>query len=275
MDLIATLTLTDLVAGVSFSMMFGVIATAIALHIGPLWQAWIASPIVQAAVNTTLVVLQSTEVVWKPLLNASLVVLRPISNFALMVLKPFGPLALVLADNVVRGLVLVGFATAYLILTVVEKVASLIHFIQSAGLNVTTALQNAAMVTKDFAFSLYTIVKGVTYVLLNIVFSVSFVIECFEELGKFLNRIVFHGHVVTREEMYSIALPFSVVISILGFVVWRAYKRCAKPSAPHKKCDDEPLRRSSRIARKRAMLLCSDSDASFTSQESSTSTTNL
>lgn len=279
MDLISTITITDIVAGASFSMLFGIVATAIAMNIQVFWQAWSSSPLVQTVVNTTLVVLESTEMVWQPVVSTALIVLKPIIAFALAILKPFGPLALILADNVVRALVLFGFMTAHLVVTVSSAISSFIHFVESAGVNVTMGLTAVATGLKDFSYSLYTIVKGLSYVLLQFTSTLSLIIGSFEHMGSFLHRTLFQGHRVTWEELSELAVPFTVVSVILGIVAWRVMRRDAKPEAPHKKTDMEECvpRRSSRIARKRAMLLCSDVPfrSSFASEKTSTSTANL
>ena len=275
MDLIASITFTDLIAGVSLSMMIGVLGTALMTNFQPLWLAWMSNPLVLTAVNTTLVVLQKTELVWKPFLDASLVIMKPIATFALQVLKPFGPLALIVADNIVRGLVILGFMTTHLVLYTVSTLHTFVNYMQSLGMNTTLALQSFVQGTTSLAVSLAKIFHWIGYVLYEVVYGAGFVIDSCEQVGLFLRRIVFEGHAVTWNDIYNISIPFVVVAVMVGFVLWRSGILQRKPYAPEKKNDDECIipRRSSRIARKRAMLLCSD--ASFASEKPSSRTTYL
>jgi hypothetical protein len=275
MDLIAAVTVTDLIAGVSLSMMVGVIGAALVANFQPLWSLWVSNPLVQTVVNTTLVVLQNTELVWKPVLNASLVVIKPIIAFALMILKPFGPLALVLADNLVRGMVIVGFITARLVLSTVRTIHSFITYMQSLGVNATVAIQSFVQGTTILAVSLAKIVHWVGYVLYEVVYGVGFLLESWEQVGTFLHRVIFEGHKITWNDVYNMSIPFAVVAAMMGLIAWRSGVMRRKPQALNKKIDDECImpRRSSRIARKRAMMLCSDS--TFASEKPSSRTANL
>jgi hypothetical protein len=263
MDLIAIPTLTDLVAGVSLSMMIGVLGTALMANFQPLWALWSAHHLVQTFVNTTLVVLQNTEVVWKPVVNASLVVLKPIVAFALDVLKPFGPLALSIANSLVKSIVILGITTARIVL-------SFVRYLQSAGINVTLAMQSFAQGTKDFAVSVGKIVQWLGFFVHQAVQGVSFFLESCEQVGQFLHRVLHETNTITWDDVYNISIPFFVVATVVGFFVWRATS--GNPSSPYKKSDDACImpRRSSRIARKRAMMLCSD--ASFASEKPSSRT---
>jgi hypothetical protein len=272
MDLIASFTFTDLVAGVSLSMLIGVIGTALVANFQQVWALWASNPIVQTLVNTTLVVLENTEVVWKPALNASLVVIKPIAAFALMVLKPFGPLALVLADNLVKGLVVLGFVTAHVVILVASTIRSFLQFVQSTGLNVSSAFQSFAEGTKDFVLSLATVVKALGKVTVSLVHITGFIVGSFERVGSFLYQFLFAPTSVTWNDFVNLSIPFAVVLSVVSLLVWRS---TSKNTVPQKKIDEECVmpRRSSRIARKRAMMLCSDS--SFASEKPSLRPANL
>ena len=275
MDLITGITITDLIAGVSLSMMIGVLGTALAANLQHLWSSWNSNPIVQSIVNTTLVVLETTEVVWKPVVNTSLVLVKPIVSFALQVLKPLGPLAVILADNLVKALVILGFMITNAVIIVSRTIHSFVSFLQSAGLNVTSALQTFAHGTKEFASAISKIVYWAGYFLYEVVYSVSYLIDSCEQVGLFLYRIFFESHKVTWNDVYNISIPFFVVAALVSIVVWRATKGFRKPYAPEKKNDEECYmpRRSSRIARKRAMLLCSDFP--LASEKPSSRTANL
>lgn len=275
MDLITGITITDLIAGISLSMMVGVVGTALVANFQQLWLLWSSNPIVQTVVNTTLVVLENTEVVWKPVVNASLVVLKPIAAFALMVLKPFGPLVLVLADNLVRGMVIVGFMTAHIVLYTVRMVHSFMIYMQSVGMNATYAVQSFVQGTTSLAVALAKIVNWIGFIVYEVVYGAGFLLDSCEQVGTFLRRMLFEGHKITWNDLYNISIPFVVVATMVGIVLWRSGIFQGKPQAPNKKTDEECLmpRRSSRIARKRAIMLCSD--AAFASEKPSFRTPNL
>ena len=251
----------------TFGVMFGTVGTAVLLH----FKNFLNIPFVEAFVNTTLVFLKDTEVVWKPVVDASLVVLKPMLDYALSVVQPFGPMAVAVLDSVVRGMVLFGFLLVKTVFTVTE-------FVVNVGSNVTTSLQSFAVVTRDFASSLYTVMKGFTYLFVNVIQGFSYVIDSCEMVGLFLRRTLIEGQAVTWNDIYEIAVPFVVVALMMSFVAWRTYSNFVKSETTYKKTDEdvEYPRRSSRLARKRAMMYCSDaSSSSLTSKKSSLSTTNL
>ncbi len=241
MDLITTFQVMNLVAGVSLAWLVGTLSLTLV-------KMFSASPLAQSILNTTLVVLETTEVVWRPIVNASLIVL-----------KPFGPLALVLADSIVKAMVIFGYITAMVIVEFIQMFRQCIRILQSAGMSVSTAVQNAYEVTKDFAFSLATLAKAFTYLTIRLVNTASYIVTSFEKVGDFLYTLVFEAHKVTWDDVYSISLPFLVVASIVGYVAWRSSSSCRRANVCEKKCEDIAVpRRSSRLARKRAMLLSSD-----------------
>jgi hypothetical protein len=196
-------------------------------------------------------------------------------SFALQVLKPLGPLAVILADNIVKALVIVGFMIAHAVIVVSRAIQSLVSFLQSAGLNVTSAFQSFAHGTKEFAFAISKIVYWVGFLLYEVVYSVGYLVDSCEQVGLFLYRILFETHKVTWNDVYNISIPFFVVAALVGIVVWRAMRNFEKPHAPEKKIDEECFmpRRSSRIARQRAIMLCSD--AAFASEKPSLRSSNL
>lgn len=276
MDLISSLSIVDLVAGVSLVMVLGTFSSAILLAINNLWSSWSMNPTVQVLVNNTLVLLKNTEVVWRPVLNTSLVVLKPILSFALMVLKPFGTLGLVVLDKAFKGMVIIGFLTAHFVITFVEGVQSFINYTKSMGLDFATAVKSGAFVLKDFTFSLAKIIQWIGYAVYQIVWSVNYLVDSCEQVGAFLHRLLFEAHKVTWNDVYNISIPFLVVGSILGFFVWRLTQKFASaPVDMSKKCDDECVipRRSSRIARKRALLTCQDLSSTMLASEKSSSRT--
>jgi hypothetical protein len=270
MDLISTITVTDIVLGTSLLMVLGTFGSNIALSLQAFWQTLLLNPAVGTLVNSTLVLLKNTEVVWRPVLETSLVVLKPIAAFALAVLRPFGPYGLVVLETVARSLILLTCGTAYLVLQTIS-------FVQSAATNVTVAVDSLVTGAKDFVVSLATVLKGLGQVLLSFLHTTSFIVKSFESVATFGYRILFETSQVTWEDLYSVSIPLCVVASIVGYILWRSSRACfgVKSSAAETKCDVEDYlpRRSSRIARKRAMMFCSDS--SGTSLESPASPPNL
>lgn len=281
MDLITSLTVIDWVAGVSAVMIFGSFSS----HLGELMaNLWLSSPTLQAFGNNTLVFLKNTEVVWKPVVDTSLVVLRPISAFALTILKPFGPFALAIADSAVRGMVITGILITRAVLTLVRSIQQFMNFTKTMGVDFAHSLQAVATVLKDFTFSFAKIVNWAGYFFFQSVKGVSFVLDSFDQCGQFFYRILFEAHKLTWNDVYNISIPLVVVTSVLGLLIWRfSNKFASKPVALSKKFDDECSipRRSSRLARKRAMLICKDLDSSmlttsmFASKESSSRPSNL
>jgi hypothetical protein len=241
MDLIASITVFDILGTISL----GIVAAT-------LMKTFFANnPVAQAFLNSTLVVLKNTEVVWRPVVNVSLVVLKPVLKFALMVF------------------IQASKAISVVILSALQIGQVCFNTLQAMGGNLTQAAQNLFVGTKDFLGSLATVMKGIGYVFLEMVHWGSFVIRSFEQTGLFLRRFLFEGHRVTLDDLYNISVPFLVVGSILAFFYWRTFRTCVKPSAPEKKNDDIVVpRRSSRLARKRAMMYCQDlATPSLTSQE--------
>jgi hypothetical protein len=258
-------------------MVLGTFSSAILLAINNLWSSWSMNPTVQVLVNNTLVVLKNTEVVWRPIVNTSLVILKPILYFALMVLKPFGTLGLVVLDKAFKGLVTVGFVTVHIVIGLVEGVQSFMNYTKSMGLDFANAVKSGAFVLKDFTLSLAKIIQWIGYALYQLIFGVRYLIDSCEQVGIFLHRLLFEAHKITWNDVYNISIPFLVVGSILGFFVWRISKKfTSKPVDLSKKYDDEYgiPRRSSRLARKRALLTCQDL-SSFPSEKSSSHTSYL
>lgn len=252
MELVSSVSFSELLLVSTFGMMLGGILTS--------FFQWTENPIVQTILNATSVVLKNTEVVWKP-----------VADFALTVLKPLGPLAILAIKTLIGALLFVGQTVSHAFQTVV-------NFGESLGLNMTQTGKALLYGARDFASSLYTVVKALAYLVANTLSSVSYVIDSFEMVGLYIRRLLFEPHLVTWQETLDIAVPFAVVACLMTFVFWRAYNKFVKPSAPWKKDDDEYSipRRSSRIARKRAMMMCYDvSDTTLARKKTSARAANL
>lgn len=108
--------------------------------------------------------------------------------------------------------------------------------------------------TKDFAVSLGTVTKALASLFVNAVHAFSYVVKSFEDVNVFLYRALFESHTVSWNDIYNISVPFLVVLSILGYLTYKANRLFSFSSST--KTDEEPFipRRSSRLAKKRAML---------------------
>jgi hypothetical protein len=268
MDLISSISVTDVVLGTSLLMMLGTFGSSIALVLQNFWQTLLLNPAVGTLMNSTLVLLKNTEVVWKPVVETSLVVVKPILSFALMVVEPLGPLGLVLAETAAKALLFVFYGTVYV-------VVQTISFVQSAGMNMTVAMDSLVSGTKDFVVSLGTVMKGFGKILLSFLHTTSYIVKSFESVATFGYRVLFETHQVTWDDVYSVSIPLCIVGCIVGYVLWRASALCfrEKPSAPETNCSIP--RRSSRIARKRAMMYCSDNSSTLATEKTFASPPNL
>lgn len=74
----------------------------------------------------------------------------------------------------------------------------------------------------------------------------------FEAVQTVSKRLLFAHESLTWDEMTSLIFPVFVVGAVLGFLSWRLSARREAPK-------EKPLRRSSRLARKRALLLSDSS----------------
>jgi hypothetical protein len=246
-----SVTLFDLLGGISLGLFAGTAITASMMSLHSFFEA---NPVAHAFLNNTLVVLKSTEVVWRPAINASLVVLKPIVQLALM-----------LFIQVSRALVLFLFTAA-------ETGKICLQYIQSVSANLTLAAQGLYESTKDFFGSLATVLKGLGYLFAEMVHWASFVIGSFEQTATFFRRVLMEGHKVSWEDIYNVSVPFFVVASIFAFISWRAYKKFAKPV---EKKEPKAPRRSSRLARKRALLYCADLPSASLSRKEASFAPNL
>ena len=190
--------------------------------------SWMESPTAQVFLNATSVLLKNTEVVWRPLLNMSVAMFGP-----------FKGLVLSTARFALRTLALTILNVLWLVDTVANATSSFV------------------LATKDFTVSLGTVLKTVGSLFVSLVHGVSYVIQTFEDVNRFLYRALFEAHTISWEDLYNISIPFLVVACILTYLTYRV-KRTLMPEA--EKTEEVPFvpRRSSRIAQKRAMLLSND-----------------
>ncbi len=227
--------------------------------IGVFLAFWMENPTIQSILNTTSVVLKNTEVVW-----------RPAFNLALSVLKPLMPFVLLVGKTAVKALILAAqfINTAFVAFN---------EFTQSLGLNITQTGRMLVYGAKDLLSSLYTVTKAFAFLITNTLSGVSYVIDSFEMVGVFVRKLFFESHLVTWQDVMDIALPFAIVSLLMSIVAYRAYSKFVrKPSWRTLERDIEFPRRSSRLARKRAMLMCYDtSDLTLARQKASAKAANL
>lgn len=205
-----------------------------------------SNPYTQALVNTTLVLLESTKEVWKPVVDISLIIL-----------KPFGPLAVLILDAAVRAMVIFGYMTVTTVRKVASYANSTVMLIRESGISVGTAISNAVENLKDVAVSLGTLSKALASLTVRLIKAASFVVNSFDHVSDFLYRSLFQTGTVTWEDIVDVAVPFVVVTCILGFFAWRFSRLFVSPVKPvefEEPCKPITPRRSLRLARKRAFL---------------------
>lgn len=245
----------DLLSTVSFGMMLGVVGTS-------LMKFYSSHPLIEAAVNTTLVFLENTKEVWKPVVD-----------FSLVFLKPFGPLVVLVLDATVRAMVLFGYMTVVTVRKVASYANSTVMLLKQSGISLGTAMSNAVENVKDVVVSLGTLSKALASLTVKVVKGLSFVVNSFDHVSEFLYRSLFETSSVTWQDMVDVAVPFAVVTCIVGLLAWR-FTRLFTPKRPVVEFEEpckpfEPRRsarlieQSNRLARKRAML--SSCDMSLTS----------
>lgn len=241
MDLVTSLSAQELLA------ITASIAVMMSIYMADTLNAFFASPPLSAFLNATSVVLKNTEVVWRPVLLS----LAPIAEKAIQLLKP-------VLKILVKVILFLGNLT-------VSGLSSL----KEMGGSVSVAVSAFFSQISDIGKSLIVIGKAMTSLFLYTVSAVETILVSFQEVFAFVSRLVFQTHTVTLDDLYNISIPFVVVLSVVGFLMWSM----RKPSPVAKTII---LRRSSRLERKRAMLSCGDFN-SFASSSSkpSTRTTNL
>lgn len=208
-------------------------------------------PVVTAVMNTSLVILENTKAVWKPVVAGGLVVLRKIV-----------------------GLLRVVFPTVKaLIVMLVNATAFLVQKAQSLGMSLSTAFTTVLERFEEVGEAIVILARAVAKTGFYFLKSVSLVVTSFESVIGFAQQLVFAPSTITWNDLYNIMLPFAICFCMIAL----AYYRFRPSKAPVcREVEVAPLRRSSRIARKRAMLLCDDmSDAFLPSKKNATTASNL
>lgn len=240
MDLIPTVSFFELLAAIPLVMVLGPFVVGALV-------AFMEHPLVQPILNTTLVILKTTEVVWRPAVNFAVVLLKPIVK------------ALVRLAPIVKDLVLFAMNTTVTAFRTAQKM----------GLSFASAFPSFVQGMKDIGEALITLVRGMGNMMYYILRATSLVVGSVESVFVFGKRLLFEAHLLTVNDVYNVALPFIIVTSLIGFLYW--FRK-----APQKDVQVFQPRRSSRLARKRAMMYASDiSDALSSCKKSSATATNL
>jgi hypothetical protein len=235
----------------------------VAMGVASLLQYFFAIPVVQAIVNTTSVFLNNTQLVWRPAYDASLAVLQPFSK-SLRIMTPITDMALIVLEVGVRSMIIFGYYTVLTMRSFSEYAFHFINMTKEAGISLGTALQNTFEATKDFTGAVVTVVRGFGYVTFKTIQGAGYIMNSFEEVSNFMYRFFFETSDITWEDVYNISFPFLIVGSILGYFAWRSYNVLVKPHVYEPKVyndECEKPRRSSRLARKRAMVTGEDLSA--------------
>ena len=210
----------------------GSVVAFVALVVQVFWTSLSKDPLLGPILNTTLVALESTKDVWKPILAGALVLVKPI----------------------VRALVLLireGFRFAL----------QAIRMLRAAGVDVSAALRQFAVTLSDFGSSVVIVARAVGKGLFYAFKGLSIVLSSVESVVTTVHRILFTSHKVTWEDLTMIAFPLGVVLGLLLITIWRSRPTRVKDSFS----ESTVPRRSSRLARKRAMLLSADLQTSVPS----------
>lgn len=240
MDLIPSLSFFELLAAIPLVITVGPFIFAAVVK-------FMEHPLVQPILNTTLVILKTTEVVWRPAVDFAVVLLKPVLK-ALVRLAPIAKDLVVFAINTT----VTAFRTA-----------------QKMGMSFASAFPAIAQGMKDVGEALITLVRGIGNMMYYFLRATSLIVGSVESVFVFGKRLVFEAHLLTVNDVYNVALPFLIVTSLIATLYW--FRK-----APQKSVQVFQPRRSSRLARKRAMMYASDiSDALSSCKKSSTTATNL
>jgi hypothetical protein len=244
MSLIPSLSFLELVAAVPLVMVLGPFLVS-AL------QSILSNPLVCSALNTISVVLNTTEIVWRPAWNASVVVSRQILS------------GFVVVAPIIKSLVLSGLNTTI----------TLVRNAQALGLSFAVAFPTVMLRIKELGEALLVIARSIGVVLYYVTKSVALVFGSVEHVFTFSKQLLFEAHLMTTEDVYNVMLPLAIVLGTIATLIW-----LRKTPQPVEALVCEPFqpRRSSRLARKRAFLYAQDfSDALPACKKASFTSSNL
>ena len=193
--------------------------------VNSLLQKVVENPIVGPIVNTTLVVLETTKAVWKPVLSTVLTLVKPIVRVLVLIAKNAWLMALSLRDSFL----------------------SAVTWVKANGGDVTH-------VVGEFARSMYIIGKALGKGMYYLSKGLSLVIDSFEKSNAFFRGVLDNPSSFTWDTLQENAIPLLVSASFLALVVW-----CVVPAPPPRQEEDvkkteKSGRMETRAARRRAFL---------------------
>jgi hypothetical protein len=239
-SLITVLNIVDLLTAVVAVALSGSLLAPYFAHIYKAAEQMRSVPLV----NTTLIFLEENKEVFIPIADAGKQMAFAIYSTAIAILKP-----------VVKALVVILRIVKPYILFAANHTRIALRQIQQTGMSFTAAIQSMSEKLWDFGSSLAVVVKGFAYMVAYLTKGLSMVFSSFENVFQVGYRILFHTNQVTWNEVSSAFIPLVVVTAAFGFLYWmKRSKVTPVPQTP-------ALRRSSRLARKRAMFSCGDLSA--------------
>jgi hypothetical protein len=244
----------DLVEVTSYALVLSPLIALLGLGLKMVLTSLSKDPLVQAFLNTTLVALESTEIVWKPVVNGILV---PASLYVLSGLKP-------IAKSLLRISVMA-----------FQQTLSLLRTLRAAGLDLGVALRQMSASLIEFTSALGSIVKVIGKGVYYLVTGLGSALAAVEKSLTVVQQALFNPEAVSWEDLTSVLIPLGVMLTLLILTFWST--RPVRPARPGKgvKTLSSP-RRSNRIARRKAMLLSGESSPLFSPcKEASATPSNL
>jgi hypothetical protein len=242
MDLIPSFTAFNVLASIPLVMMLMSV-------LKPIVHSFLTNPLTKAVWNTTLVALESTELVWRPLLNMTIMVIKPIYKTFIAALPQMRKV----------------------IVTTVNMTMTLVKNMQAMGLSISQALSSALGHMGEFGDALVVVARTVTKVVFYGARLLSSILGAFEDVFTFGKKAFFDPTHLTINDLYNVMLPFVVVSCCIGFALWMRRTPVAQKSL----AVYQP-RRSSRLARKRAMFFADNLSESLPPcKKSSATSSNL
>ena len=230
MSLIPSFSLLEFVATIPF-------VVVLAPFVMPSLKAILENPLVSSAINSISVMLNNTEMVWRPAFQQGFKVLKLV--------------------------VFTGF----------NLTMSAIQTVQQMGVSLTTAFPSILVRLGEVGEALVVVARALGNVLYYGIRALSLVVGSAEKVFVFGKHLLFEAHLLSFDDFMNITFPFFVVLSTVAFLYW--LRKTPQPSAV-KNAEPFQPRRSSRLARKRAMLYASDmSDALSPCKKPSATATNL
>ena len=247
-------------------------------------QYFLSYPMIYALMNTTSVFLNNTQEVWKPLYDTSLSLIKPLAIF-----KPASDVGLVVVELGVRSFIILGYISVLTLREAGKYTLQIVNNTRAVGISLSTVVENTFVAAKDFTGAVFSVARGFSYLTVSIVKAAGYVVNSFELVSNFLSQSFFAPNTISWADVYNISFPFAIVATILTYVFWRTYTVMFKPYMTREQIqpthlsgeretvnqnDYSVLRRSSRIARKRALLLSHDLHP-FPSEKTSSFAPNL